>query len=272
MDPARDDRGEGRRRLRAAWFTYVRAPLEEFRWIIIAFLALITVALGYWGFQRYQFASSQNFLDRLYLTLRLFRSGVTVDPPLPIQLEIARWLAWVVLIATTVGALLSVLRDRFDLVRVRFARNHVLICGLGRCGRRLAVGFRRRGYPVVVIESDPSSPGVEAARREGIIVIAGDATEPSMLLRAGLGRARRLIATCGDDGRNVAVITTAHEQMDRRTQLAARLLRPGGRPRCSSVPDRARHPHAQSLHVPIEPVRRLGAGRARPLGPPPALR
>jgi hypothetical protein len=67
---------------------------------------------------------------------------------------------------------------------------------------------------VVVIEKDASSPAAAAARRDGVIVVTGDATEPVILRRAGVRRARSLLALCGGDGVNVDVAVTAHELLE----------------------------------------------------------
>jgi voltage-gated potassium channel Kch len=192
----------------------VRRPLEEYRWPILAGLALVALVLGFWGFRQHVDAVQRSIPDDLYRTLQLFTLQFNTAPPIAIQLEIGRWLAWVVTVGATIGAILAILRDHVGRLRVAFTRHHVVICGLGRCGRRLALGFRDRGYPVVVIERDPFAPGVEPARREGIIVLPGDASELSVLRRAGVGKARYLIAVCGDDGINVDVAVNAHDLLD----------------------------------------------------------
>lgn len=201
------------RGLRALWFRYVGRPLQGYAWPILGVLFLVALVLGAWGFSLDPKTRAGSVFDDLYRSLQLFTLQPAASPP-PVQLELARWIALFVAVGATVGALLAIFRDQVGWMRVRFARNHVLMCGLGRCGTRLAVAFRDRGYTVVVIERDPSSPGVAAARREGVIVLPGDATEPAVLRRAGIRRARYLLALCGDDGINVDVAVTAHELVE----------------------------------------------------------
>ncbi len=196
------------------WFRYARRPLEVYGWPIVSVLALLAIAFGYWGFQLHPDTRSDSVLDKLYASLQLFTLQTQAAAPLPFQLELARWLAVLVAVGATVGALLVILRDHVGWLRVRFARSHVLICGLGKCGTRFALGFRDRGNHVVAIEKNSSAPGVEAARRAGVIVLPGDATEPTILRRAGIHRARTLIAVCGDDGTNVDVVVNAHELVE----------------------------------------------------------
>jgi hypothetical protein len=199
--------------VRALWYRFVRSPLEGHGWPIIAAFAVVALALGTWGFAVHPQTESGSFFDHLYYAIQLFTFQPKTDPP-PIQLELARWIAPSVSIAATVGALLAIFRDQVAWLRVRFARNHLVICGLGRCGMRLAVGFRDEGHRVVVLEKDAAAPRLTAMRRSGIIVLPADATEPTILRRAGIARARYLIAVCGDDAINVDVTADAHELMD----------------------------------------------------------
>jgi hypothetical protein len=211
-----DTRSTWRRRLRAFWGANVRRPFEDYRWLLLFLLAVATVILGSIGIHEYSDLNDLDLSpsDQLYATLQLFTTLSSAEPPLPGTLDVARWMAWLVTLGATVGALLALLHDRVGRLRVLTVRNHVLICGLGRIGLRLAIGFRDRGYRVVVIEPDLTKPGVEACRREGIIVLPGDATEADVLRRMGLKKARYLIAACGDDGLNVAAIMSAHDLVD----------------------------------------------------------
>jgi hypothetical protein len=192
-------------------FRWVRRPLQAYGWPIVSALAIFTLVLGTWGFRLHPATQDGSVADSLYASIQLFTLQPQAAPPLPWQLELARWLAVVVAVGATVGALLVILRDHLSWIRARSARGHVLICGLGRCGARLALAFRDRGIRVVAIEKSLAVPGVEAARRAGVIVLPGDAAEPTILRRAGLHRARTLMAICGDDGMNVDVVANAHE-------------------------------------------------------------
>jgi voltage-gated potassium channel Kch len=203
--------------LRALWFRYVGRPLQGYAWPILGVLFVLGLVLGTLGFSAHPATRDGSLWDHLYRAMQLFTLQSTESSP-PWQLELARWIALVVALGATVGALLAIFRDQVGWLRVRFARNHVLICGLGRCGTRLAVAFRDRGDTVVVIEKDPSAPGVAAARREGVVVVSGDATEPVILRRAGVRRARHLLALCGADGINVDVAVTAHELIETRAR------------------------------------------------------
>jgi hypothetical protein len=86
------------------------------------------------------------------------------------------------------------------------------VCGLGLSGTRFASTFAEEGTGVVVIDRDPDPSEIEECRRRRIPVIAGDATDTLVLARAGVGRARFLVAVCGDDGTNAEIALTLRSQ------------------------------------------------------------
>jgi len=86
-------------------------------------------------------------------------------------------------------------------------RDHYVVCGYGRVGSTVATELEHEGHRTVVI--DGNEPSLERARREGHLVVAGDATDDATLHAAGIERARGLIATMDSDANNVYVILSA---------------------------------------------------------------
>jgi voltage-gated potassium channel Kch len=132
--------------------------------------------------------------------------------------------AGVLLIAVT-ASLLAVfvvtgtadrLRNEF---RARRLRDHVVVCGLGAVGTAVARDLYDRGSHVVVI--DPTADDeLHRETNPRCPVIVGDATRPVILHRAGIGRARALIACTSNDALNLEIGLTA--------QSVAEAHRPGG--------------------------------------------
>ena len=116
----------------------------------------------------------------------------------------------------TLTALIAVFREQSDLVRSQVARDHVVVCGLGRRGLQLTKSFLERGRPVVAIESDRAGAGIEEARRGGARVVLGDASDTDVLRRAGIRRARCLVALCGADASNAAIVARLAALADQR--------------------------------------------------------
>jgi hypothetical protein len=144
--------------------------------------------------------------DVLYNAMQLFFLQFTqTTSPLPWQLEIARWMAPVLSGYAIYKGLESVLRDRFQRLRVLWRyRDHVVLCGLSRKALRLATAYRQQGRQVVVIEKDPNHAMIDVCRQRGMVVLVGDATSPLMLRQAQLARAERLIAL-GPDLTNLEI-------------------------------------------------------------------
>ncbi len=86
--------------------------------------------------------------------------------------------------------------------------NHFIICGYGRIGTTVARQFSREKVPFVVVERDPAR--AQAAIEEGRLVIEADASAEETLTRAGIARARGLIAAVGSDAENVYTVLSAH--------------------------------------------------------------
>ena len=201
---------------RRNWYNHVRAiwrkqlqPLwHAVRWPILGILWLSALALGYVGFATYFTARGQPYtpLDLIYLSAQLFplQSGA-VPGPLPWQLDLARFLAPGIAGFTVLRALAAIFADQLQAVRVRTLRNHVVVCGLGRTGARLAKAFQDRGNQVVGIDLDAENDLLQPCRDYGVRVLIGDATDPDVLRRAGVHKARHLFAVCGDDGPNVEI-------------------------------------------------------------------
>ena len=181
-------------------------------WSVIGALWVAAFILGYAGFSDYLSSrgGQHSPRDTLYLALQLFtlESG-SMPAPLGWKLEVARLLAPAVAAYTAVRAVAELFRDELQLARVRVIRDHVIICGLGRKGYLLARGLRESGEQVVVIEQDEGNDLVDLCRELGVIVLLGSATDEAMLVRAGVRRARHLVAVCGDDGANADVAVRA---------------------------------------------------------------
>ena len=68
---------------------------------------------------------------------------------------------------------------------------HVVLVGYGRVGRLVGEGMARSGCRFVVIEEQGDT--ADAARPHAAEVIVGNATDPDMLVRAGIEQARKLL-------------------------------------------------------------------------------
>jgi len=91
--------------------------------------------------------------------------------------------------------------------RMNELTDHIIICGYGRVGRRAALEFRATGTPYVVL--DFSAPALEVAKERGDLYVEGSGTDDEDLTRAGLERARGLMASSDSDTDNLYITLSA---------------------------------------------------------------
>lgn len=85
--------------------------------------------------------------------------------------------------------------------------NHYLVCGFGRIGKVICKNFTENHFPFAVIENDPVE--LQKIDELGYLGIEGDATDDDLLEKAGIKRAKGLIAVVSSDAQNVYIILSA---------------------------------------------------------------
>jgi voltage-gated potassium channel len=184
-------------------------------------LILIPLALMIGGTAGYYFLDDNyTFIDALYMTvITLTTVGYgEVHPLTPggriftIALLLLGVLTFIyavtelvrIVISGEVQQLLGRRRMEQSLAEMK---NHMIICGYGRMGRRVCREFSKRGLPFVVID-----------RREELmhdfklahgIALEGDATSDEALKKAGVERARALVTVAASDADNLFITLSA---------------------------------------------------------------
>ena len=231
-----------RQRIGSAGLRRVRRWWRHWHWLVIGGLAAVAFVLGTVGFDRYfdQHADPRTLGDDAYHSIQLFAlESAAAAPPIPWQLEVARVLAPLVAITALLAAVAAIFRDQLARFSAhRLLRNHVIVCGLGWVGARLALGFTESGYRVLALEQHPDVAGghrVDTCRDEGVVVLVGDAVDDVREDRVGIERASIIVAACGDDGVNAEVAIATRRALEtaraRRHPLRRLLRRVGGRSR-----------------------------------------
>ncbi len=86
-------------------------------------------------------------------------------------------------------------------------KDHYIVCGYGRVGRGAAAELKHAGAALVVVDTAPER--VELASHEGLLSFAGDSTRDETLRRAGIEKARGLVAALATDADNLFVLLSA---------------------------------------------------------------
>jgi len=90
---------------------------------------------------------------------------------------------------------------------INLMQNHYIVCGYGRMGQQIIKDLRRAGVPFVVIEENPEQlPRLQEHRVPHVV---GNAAQDDILLRAGVDRAKGLIAVASTDEENVFIVLSA---------------------------------------------------------------
>jgi voltage-gated potassium channel len=122
-------------------------------------------------------------------------------------LTIIAYAGAVIVEAIAGGVLTGVLAERRRERKIERLRDHFIICGYGRVGRRVADEFRASGVRYVVL--DFSAEALANAKEHGDLLIEGNATVDKDLRRAGLELARGLVASSDSDADNLYITLSA---------------------------------------------------------------
>jgi voltage-gated potassium channel len=82
-------------------------------------------------------------------------------------------------------------------------RDHIIVCGYGRVGRRAGDELRQAGVAYVVL--DFSEEALEHAREHDVPFVDGSGSEDEDLVKAGIDRARGILVASDDDGDNLYI-------------------------------------------------------------------
>ena len=201
MLPMMTPRGEDMRQ--RAWRLW-----DSHGWVVVGVGFLITFALGFTGFTRYDESTGVGWAvsTRAYLTIKLFTlEGGDLEGTVPWTLEVARWSGPLVVAGAAISTAATLLRRRAWGWGARRFTDHVVVVGLGGRGLRTARAVAEDGRDVLAIELDPDEPHVREARRLGIPVLIGDGADAARLRSARIDRARRMIVLVGDAEQGAAI-------------------------------------------------------------------
>ncbi|MFL7794115.1 MAG: TrkA family potassium uptake protein [Anaerolineae bacterium] len=210
-----------RRYLRALWRD-TRVLVSQSRISLITFSALIcigTLSLKFF----YVYPETQQHLgwmDAIYATFML----LLAETPLPFSgtswLQILFFIIPIVGLAVAAdgvlrfGVALFNRRERKEAWQVAIAstyHNHVVVCGLGKVGYRVAKELLRLGEEVVGIERDADIPFLEELRQMNVPVLLGDARTRDMLEKASVREASAIVVCTQDDLTNLDIALDARE-------------------------------------------------------------
>lgn len=186
-------------------------------------LAVILIFIvGYVGLMYFEHLSSFDAIYMLVITLGTIGYGDFV----PLTSEGKLFIIGLILAAFTVGIyavgmittffaegeLASLLKQRRMNKALDNMKNHYIVCGYGKTGKRVLEDLLQKGFEVVMIENNPEkSEKLKEIHDKKFIHIDDDPTSDDVLLLAGIERAKILISVLPTDAENLFVILSAKD-------------------------------------------------------------
>jgi hypothetical protein len=182
---------------------------------LLAFVTgfVVTFLIGFCGWSQVHHKpvteEKLHFLRRVYLTLQLFVLHPQELPyNVPWQLQAARLMAPTVLALATVAVITTTFRRRFRHMWFRHLPGHVIVCGAGVHGTRLAQHLMCDHERVILVDIDQKAPGMLGPEGRRQYRLVADSVRRDTLVSAGMARAKRLIAVTGNDVVNSQIAST----------------------------------------------------------------
>jgi voltage-gated potassium channel len=130
--------------------------------------------------------------------------------------------------------------------RIEALHEHIILTGLGRVGRQAGRELAEAHVPFLVVE--PSEVTARHAEELGWLCLQGDATDDAVLERAGVRRARGLIATTANDATNMYIVLSARV-LNPKLRIVSRAVDETSVPKLTRAgADRAISPYAIGGH------------------------
>ena len=119
------------------------------------------------------------------------------------------YLAGVVVQFMVEGRMRAILgRRRLD-KKIDGLKDHYIVCGYGRIGRVLCKNLLRKPLGLVVIEKNREL--VPVMDEDKVLYVCGDVSDEANLIKAGIKRAKGLVAVLATDADNVFLVLTARQ-------------------------------------------------------------
>lgn len=109
----------------------------------------------------------------------------------------------VLIVIFTLLILLYLFQRFFRGLRTLFLKKHVIVIGLSRTGRQVALNLAKDGRKVVVISNEPIGPDADFIKDNGGVVLYSSGYDETVLKDAGLATAATIFIATGDDDTNI---------------------------------------------------------------------
>lgn len=187
--------------------TYYKKDNQNFHFLMpLIVLFLVSFILGFTGFQCYFFKNKEayNWIRSVYRTISLYyHIEGDVEGCIPWNLQVARFLAPLITIATILLALMQIFREQWVGWKISKLKNHVIIIGLGTKGKIILEENMNKKRKILVIEKNRENANLENIRHSGCFFLIGDATNSNILEKANVDKTNSIFLLTGDDSTQI---------------------------------------------------------------------
>lgn len=180
----------------------------------VLFIALIIISS--WAVFAFIFFERLAPFDAVYetvcsLTLGKCSLGYTFPAKVAsLFLALSSWLVFAVLVEFVTGYVVNLeMGERKMKKRIDALKDHIIVCGYGDLGKTACEIFKHSKEAFVVV--DISDKAVANLKDAGLPYVQGDALQSETLAKAGIKKAKLLIAALNNDSNNVFLVLTARE-------------------------------------------------------------
>ncbi|MFQ5624097.1 MAG: NAD-binding protein [Paracoccaceae bacterium] len=186
--------------------------MPSWLWLILSFVGVSVLALfGLKGEATWAaFLARPELVDNLYGVVQLFvvegRILQAQSAPVPWQLYAAAFAAPAVTVFAFLQLVWRDVANGFSALLHRWVhRGHVVVIGLGRCGRSFATDALKHGQRVVAVDVKAKTSAQIHDRFNKFRFVEGDVFSLDLATRCGARRAQAIVVFCGDDFRNITI-------------------------------------------------------------------
>jgi Trk K+ transport system NAD-binding subunit len=159
--------------------------------------------------------NDKSIWETLYYTLRLFIfEHDHAYFPTKIPLILIYFIAPLITLSG-IGTAVSYLLSLSPFLKIRWMKDHVIVCGMGRTGRLFAEALKSQDISIVGVDLFSNSDIDEWRDRHSISILAGDFHSETLLKKAGVQRARSVVYASGDDLINLEGALSAYGMINK---------------------------------------------------------
>ncbi|MGD9898959.1 MAG: RyR domain-containing protein [Calditrichaceae bacterium] len=193
--------------------------IRDLEWWIVGVLGIIAFILAMIGFNIMFTCAGieRNMLDLAFQSMKIFGMEFVDEfaSPLPVQLEIARWLAPLVVLYTAAKAIIYFVRREFRSLLIKFNNDHIIITSLNDKSRFLINDLLAKNEKVIVVASIDSPGKLDLIEKDGAILIEGSISDQRFLKNIAAHKARYMMFMEDDDEKNISSAISVYQFLEK---------------------------------------------------------